>query len=120
MQLRRMTDGLWPQRRPRNRYPRGCGDWSPSPRRRRQFSTGSPQPGSPRNRQISWGAVSGDHHAFAALVLDHLADNLGAAGNFVGVDYEDHAEAHVERPKHLVVGDVAAGADELEDRTDLP
>src|SRR5260370_35135370 len=76
--------------------------------------------GVPAKSEILWGGVSGDHHAFAALVLDHLADHLGAAWNFVRGDYEDHAKAHVERPKHLVVGDVAAAADELEDRTDFP
>src|SRR5438445_7528969 len=70
--------------------------------------------------QILWGVVSGDHHAFAALVLDHLADHLGAAGDFVRVDNEDHAEPHVERPEHLVVGDAAPRLDHLEDRTDLP
>src|SRR5207245_10471279 len=61
--------------------------------------------GVPAKSQILWGVVSGDHHAFAALVLDHLTDHLAAAGDFVRVDAADHAEPHVERPDHLAVGE---------------
>src|ERR1700704_109273 len=49
-----------------------------------------------------------------------LSHRLGAGWDLIGIQHQDHAEAHVESPKHLVVRDPSPLADESEDWRPCP
>src|SRR3984893_8500004 len=44
-----------------------------------------------------------------------LSHHLGIGGDGIGIHHQDHAQAHVEGPEHLVVRDPSPLADEPED-----